>query len=98
MAFATLAISELLRAYSARSERYFIWQIGIFSNKYMQYAVLSSLIIQLAIIYLPFLDPIFNTTFLGWREWLVMLPLILLPAVAAEGSKLIHRWVKTAAG
>jgi Ca2+-transporting ATPase len=95
MAFATLAISELLRAYSARSERYFIWQIGIFSNKYMQYAVLSSLIIQLAIIYLPFLDPIFNTTFLGWREWLVMLPLILLPAVAAEGSKLIHRWVKT---
>lgn len=94
MAFATLAISELLRAYSARSERYFIWQIGPLSNKYMQIAVLSSLIILLAIIYVPFLDPIFNTTFLGLNEWLLMLPLIFLPAIAAEASKLIHRWVK----
>jgi len=94
MAFATLAISELLRAYSARSERYFLWQIGPLTNKYMQIAVLSSLVILLAIIYVPFLDPIFNTTFLGVSEWLMMLPLILLPAIAAEASKLVNRWVK----
>jgi Ca2+-transporting ATPase len=91
MAFATLSISELFRAYTARSERYNIWQIGVFSNKYMQIAVLSSLAILLAIIYVPFLDPVFGTTFLTARDWLVMLPFILLPSFIAETYKLIAR-------
>ncbi len=88
MAFATLSISELFRAYTSRSERYSIWAIGPFSNRYMQYAVASSLAIQLAIIYVPFLDPVFKTTFLGLREWEVMVPLILVPSLAAE----INKW------
>lgn len=93
VAFATLSISELLRAYSARSERYFIWHVGIFTNKYMQYAVISSLVILLAIIYVPVLDPIFNTTILTLQDWMYMVPLMLLPAIAAEVSKLLQRWI-----
>jgi Ca2+-transporting ATPase len=66
-------------------------QIGVFSNRWMQYALLSSLAILLAIIYVPFLDPIFNTAFLGWREWSVMLPLLFAPALAAEVTKFFGR-------
>ncbi len=91
MAFTTLSISELFRAYTARSERYNIWQIGVLSNKFMQLAVLSSLGILLAIIYVPFLDPIFGTTFITAQDWLIMLPLILLPSVVAEIYKFIIR-------
>jgi Ca2+-transporting ATPase len=89
MAFATLSISELLRAYTSRSERYSLLAIGVFTNKWMQWAVLSSLLVLLAIIYVPFLDPIFGTTFLTGQDWLVMLPLILVPSVAAE----LNKWV-----
>lgn len=91
LAFATLSISELLRAYSARSERFFIFQIGVLSNRFMQYAVISSLLILLGIIYIPVLDPVFNTTFLTLRDWWMIFPLILAPAVVAELSKLIQR-------
>jgi Ca2+-transporting ATPase len=91
LTFTTLSISELFRAYTARSERYNLWQVGVFSNKYMQYAVLSSLVILLAIIYVPVFDPIFNTTFLTLRDWIMIFPLILLPSVAAEITKLIQR-------
>ena len=91
MAFATLAMGELVRAYTSRSERHTIFEIGVFSNKWMQYAVLSSLAIILAIIYVPALDPIFETAFLGWADWLVMLPLILMQGVAAELTKLFIR-------
>ncbi len=87
MAFATLSTSELLRAYTSRSERYSVFQIGVFSNKYMQIAVIASIVLLLAVIYVPFLDPIFNTTFLGWKEWAVMLPLIFIPSAAAELTK-----------
>ena len=89
MAFATLSISELLRAYTSRSERYSVWAIGVFTNRWMQWAVLLSLVILLAIIYVPFLDPIFETTFLTIEDWLVMLPLILVPSIAAE----VNKWV-----
>jgi Ca2+-transporting ATPase len=91
MAFGTLSISELTRAYTSRSERYGLFQIGVFSNKWMQYAVLSSLAILLAIIYVPLLQTIFKTTSLGSREWGVMLPLLFLPAIAAEITKVFLR-------
>jgi P-type Ca2+ transporter type 2C len=91
MAFTTLSISELLRAYTSRSERYSVFKIRIFSNRYMQYAVFSSLIILIAIIYVPFLAPIFEITFLTIRDWLIILPLILLPSVAAELTKWFQR-------
>jgi Ca2+-transporting ATPase len=91
MAFTTLSISELLRAYTSRSERYSLWAVGVFSNKWMQWAVLLSLIILLVIIYVPFLDPVFDTTFLTLKDWSLMLPLILLPSVAAEINKGILR-------
>ncbi|MBC8448656.1 MAG: cation-translocating P-type ATPase [Chloroflexi bacterium] len=91
MAFATLSISELLRAYTSRSERYNLWQIGPFSNRIMQYAVAASLVILLAVIYVPFLDPIFDTAQLGLREWSVVVPLLLVPAVVAEITKFFVR-------
>jgi Ca2+-transporting ATPase len=95
MAFATLSISELLRAYTSRSERYSLFAIGVFSNKWMQVAVLTSLGILLALIYVPFLQPIFGTTSLSLQDWAIMLPLILVPSVVAEINKwAMRKWDK----
>ncbi len=96
MAFITLSTSELLRAYTARSERYPILKIGIFNNKWMNYAVLSSLVLLMAVIYVPFFNTIFNTVPLGFKEWELILPLLLIPSVAAELAKYIGTKRKTA--
>ena len=42
IAFATLCMSELLRAFTARSEHYGIFSIGVFSNQWMIWAILGS--------------------------------------------------------
>jgi Ca2+-transporting ATPase len=89
MAFVTLSFSELLRAFTARSESYPLMRIGLFSNRWMFYAVASSLLLLVAVIYIPFLQPIFNTVPLGWREWRVVLPLLFVPAIVAELTKMI---------
>ena len=94
MAFVTLSVSELLRAYSARSERYSLFRVGVFSNRFMQYAVLSSMAIILGIIYIPALDPVFNTTFLTLTDWGIIIPLMLLPFIASEITKTFHRFVQ----
>jgi Ca2+-transporting ATPase len=87
MTFVTLSISELFRAYTARSEFYPLVKIGFFKNKVMNWAVLGSLALIMLVIYVPFFNPIFNTLPLGWAQWLYILPLILIPSVAAEVTK-----------
>ncbi len=92
MAFATLSFSELLRAFTARSERYPILKIGLFSNGAMNLAFLTSALLLLVVIYVPGLNTVFNAVPLGWTQWRLMLPLLALPAVAAELTKTYLRW------
>lgn len=94
MAFITLSTSELFRAFTARSERYPLLKIGVFSNKWMNYAVISSLVLLLAVVYIPFFNPIFKTQPLGIQEWLVIVPLLLIPSIAAETTKYILQYRK----
>jgi Ca2+-transporting ATPase len=89
MAFVTLSTSELLRAFTARSERYPLLKQGVFSNKWMNIAVLFSLVLVLAVVYIPFLNPIFKTVPLGWQQWELILPLLIVPSVVAE----IIKWL-----
>ncbi len=89
MAFITLSVSELLRAFTARSENYPVTKIGIFGNKYMNYAVSASLVLILLVLYIPALNIVFKTVPLSWQEWIRILPLILVPSVAAEITKLV---------
>lgn len=91
MAFVTLSLCELFRAYTVRSERASVFTLGVFTNKYMQYAVGISLVLLLLVVSVPFLQPIFNTHFLSGTEWLVVLGLALIPAVAEEFTKLYLR-------
>ncbi|GJQ34733.1 MAG: calcium-transporting P-type ATPase, PMR1-type [Anaerolineaceae bacterium] len=91
MAFVTLSLCELFRAYTVRSERASVFKIGIFSNRYMQYAVGLSIALLLLVCAVPFLQPIFNTHFLTGREWSLVVGLALTPAIAEEITKFFLR-------
>jgi Ca2+-transporting ATPase len=91
MAFITLSLCELFRAYTVRSERASLFRTGIFSNKWMQYAVGASILLLLLVCTVPFLQTIFNTHFMSLREWMVVVSLALIPAVSEEITKLFLR-------
>jgi len=86
-AFVTLSLSELFRAFTARSEYFPLTKIGIFTNKNMNVAVLVSVVLVLMVIYVPFLQKVFDTTALRWIDWAEILPLVLIPSIAAEVMK-----------
>ena len=93
MAFVTLILSELFRAYTSRSERYPLFKLGVFTNKYMQYAVGFSILLLLPVVYIPALQPIFGTIALSAAEWALIIPLILVPSIANEVQKYIMNWI-----
>jgi Ca2+-transporting ATPase len=91
VAFATLTLSELLRAFTARSERISVFKLGVFGNKTMNLAVIFSIVLVIAVIYVPFLQFIFGTVPLALVDWLWILPFALMASIAAEITKIYLR-------
>jgi Ca2+-transporting ATPase len=91
IAFVTLCTSELLRAFTARSEYNSIFAIGVFSNKWMNLAVLASFALVLVVVYAPFLNPFFDTVPLSLEQWALMLPFFFASPIAMELVKLYFR-------
>jgi Ca2+-transporting ATPase len=91
VAFATLTLSELLRAFTARSERISVFKLGVFTNKTMNMAVILSIVLVIAVIYLPPLQFVFGTVPLAAVDWLWILPFAVLASIAAELTKIYLR-------
>jgi len=85
-------LCELFRAYTVRSERMSVFKLGIFSNRYMQYAVGLSVGLLLLVVFVPFLNPIFNTHPMNMNEWSVVLGFAIIPAIVEELTKVYLRW------
>ncbi|MBL8359610.1 MAG: cation-translocating P-type ATPase [Rubrivivax sp.] len=91
MAFVTLCTSELIRAFTARSEHHSVFAIGLFSNRWMVGAVAVSFALVLAVVYVPFLAPFFDTVPLSADDWLLMLPFFFASPAAMELLKFAQR-------
>ena len=91
MAFLTLCTSELLRAFTARSEHHSIFTIGVFSNPWMVGATAGSFVLVLLVTYVPFLQPFFDTVPLSLGDWLFMAPFFFASPVAMELIKIYIR-------
>jgi len=91
MVFTTLGLSQMGNALAVRSDRESLFKLGLLSNKFLLGAVLLTLVLQMAVIYLPFLQRIFDTTPLDWRELSISLALSTVVFVAVEISKWIKR-------
>ena len=92
IAFTTLILAELLRAYTARSENVPLFKIGFFSNRYMQWAVLTSLALLMVVLYVPGLQQAFDTKTLPWSMWIYIAPLMLVPSLVVEVRKIALLW------
>jgi Ca2+-transporting ATPase len=91
MVFTTLALLQLGNALAVRSERVSVFSLGFGTNRPLALAVGGTLLVQLALIYVPALQPIFVTEALGAPELLVVLVASTAAFVAVELEKLVLR-------
>jgi P-type Ca2+ transporter type 2C len=86
VAFATLVMAQLIHVFDCRSSRS-VFHRNPFQNKYLVLAVLSSIVLMIAVMYLPVLQPVFKTVPLGFREWCLVLVMAGIPTfVMGAGS------------
>jgi Ca2+-transporting ATPase len=92
--FTVLTLSQLVHALAIRAERDSLFTQGLLSNRPLVAAIALTLALQMAVIYVPFLQGIFKTAPLSATELAVcfLLPLIVLVAVEVE-KMLVRRGV-----
>ena len=89
--FTTLVFCQMALALGVRSERQALWTIGLRSNPQMLGAVLLTVGLQLAVVYVPVLQTIFGTTPLPLDDLLLAVGAAVVVLVAVEVWKWASR-------
>jgi Ca2+-transporting ATPase len=90
IAFATLVMAQLIHVFDCRSERS-VFLRNPFENLYLVGAVISSVLLMLAVIYFEPMQPIFHTVPIMSRDWLLVLGLSAIPTFLLAGSLLTRK-------
>jgi len=91
MVFTTLCLAQMGNALAIRSEKYSLFSIGVFSNLALVGAVILTFALQLAVVYVPFLQDLFQTVALSLPELAICLGASTLVFWAVEAAKWIAR-------
>jgi len=89
VAFVVLSFSQLFFSLSIRIKEKSLFEIGIFSNKYLLVSILLSSLIQFLIITIPFFAQVFNVFTLNVRDWIIVICISFIPFIFIEIFKLI---------
>ncbi|OGX44999.1 MAG: hypothetical protein A2216_03035 [Omnitrophica WOR_2 bacterium RIFOXYA2_FULL_45_12] len=90
-AFIVLSCSQLFHSYNCRSMTESLFKIGIFTNKKLILATGVSFFLQMAVVYVPFLQKVFKTEALGIFDWVLVVSISSFPLWAMEIVKLVNR-------
>jgi Ca2+-transporting ATPase len=91
MVFSVLCLSQMGHVLAIRSEKESLFKQGLLSNKPLIGAFALTLVLQLATIYVPVLNPIFKTQPLSLMELGVTLALSSIVFIAVEIEKTVRR-------
>lgn len=87
MIFALIGFDSLVFSFSVRSFKRTIFRKDIFSNRYLTGAVIVSLFLLLAAVYLPPLQKLLATQPLSYVQWLIILAVALVEIILIDFSK-----------
>jgi len=90
MAFNTLVFFQLFYVFVCRSEVHSIFEVGLLTNPYLVAAVAVSAVLQLTVVYMPFLQPIFHTVPLYGEHWAVVLGISSSPIILSTIFKYLQ--------
>ena len=89
MAFAVLALSELVHAYNVRSNKESIFKLKLKTNMVLVLATLVSLLLMVAVLGIPALQGMFEVAELSLTNWIWVILLSLAPLTIVEIMKLL---------
>jgi Ca2+-transporting ATPase len=86
---AMMVLFELINAYNNRSDQHSLFKVGFLKNKWLNWSVLSSVVLAVIVIQVPALDQVFHTSYLNMKDWVIVIiaTLTIFPVVE------ITKWI-----
>ncbi|MDU4599689.1 MAG: cation-translocating P-type ATPase, partial [Clostridium sporogenes] len=91
MAFVVLSVSQLFHSFNMRHPKKSIFQLGLFTNKYLFASVIFGIFLQDMVITIPFLASIFKVFDLTMQDWIFVCALSIIPLIINEIVKFFKR-------
>ena len=88
--FTVMVAAQLVHAFNCRSDRWSLLQVGPTTNHALIWAVAASFALQVGILTIPVIRPIFKIAPLPIEDWELMAAMALLPLTVVE----VMKWVK----
>ena len=89
--FTVMVAAQLVHAFNCRSDRWSLFHVGVTSNRALLWAVGVSVALQVGILTIPVMEPIFKVASLPIEDWELMVAMGLLPLAVVEGVKWVRR-------
>ncbi|MBH0208052.1 MAG: cation-translocating P-type ATPase [Nitrospira sp.] len=89
--FTVMVAAQLVHAFNCRSDRWSLFHVGVTSNRALLWAVGVSVALQVGILTIPVMEPIFKVASLPIEDWELMVAMAMLPLAIVEGSKWVRR-------
>jgi P-type Ca2+ transporter type 2C len=87
MVFLGIVVMQIANVFACRSDKHSVFKLGFFSNKFIFFGIAFELIFAAAIIYMPFLQKIFQTTNISCTDWGILLTFAVFIFFAEELRK-----------
>jgi magnesium-transporting ATPase (P-type) len=87
MVFLGIVIMQIANVFSCRSDRHSVFKLGFFGNTFVFWGIAFELVFAASIVYMPFLQKIFQTTGIGWNDWGILFFFALLIFLVEELRK-----------
>ena len=91
VAFTVMVVAQLVHAFNCRSDRWSLFQLGVGTNRALLWAFLFSCAVQIAVLTVPAVSPIFKVASLPMEDWLLMGTAGLVPFIMMELAKIFRR-------
>jgi Ca2+-transporting ATPase len=91
MSLTGIVMTQIGNGFACRTNVESVFKVGLLTNRLYLLGIVSEVSLQFLIVYVPFLNKVFETAPISWSDWLFLVPFIPVCMVADEIRKLILR-------
>ena len=89
MLFTSIVLAQLIHAFNFRSETRTVFSFESLKNKWLLIAFGGSVVLQMVVIYMPFMQRVFKTQPLGIHDWMAVVIAAIVPTIFIDITKIV---------
>jgi Ca2+-transporting ATPase len=89
-----LGLAQISHSFNVKAGKHSVFAVSPFGNKYLIFAGLFIVALQVIVLSVPFIQEIFDVVSLNGTQWLIIIGFSIMPLIAVEIIKAIRKLIR----